>query len=129
MNETKSQFAKNPAAGESIFVQVQYDGKIQNSSVSTSGNATHPVWEFSASIFITDPEESINVKIMQDNYGTSDIIAESSVPIYELCHLKNYVRNMFPITKRRSPAGEIFLEGKFSPNQPELQSSRDDRFL
>lgn len=54
------------------------------------------------------------------------------MPIYELCNLKLTVRNLFPLSKRRSPAGEIYLEGKFSPNQqPEEFNARagpEDRY-
>lgn len=135
MNQTKSLFAKSQQNGDNIItVQVEYDGNVYNSTPSTSGNFTHPVWDHTFSIFLTDPEENILLKIMSEGVKGSEIIAESQIPVYELCNLKTTVRNLFPLSKRRSPAGEIYLEGKFSPNQLAAESNSyraagpDDRY-
>lgn len=134
MNQTKSLFAKNQQTGDSVTVQVEYDENIYHSTPSTSGNATHPVWDHTISIFITDPEQNILLKIMSESVKGSEIIAESQIPIYELCNLKTTVRNLFPLSKRRTSAGEIYLEGKFSPNQLAADSNSnraggpDDRY-
>ncbi len=77
MNETKSLFNRNPLAADSITVQVQYDGNIYNSLPSTSGNVTHPVWDHTISIFLTDLEENIVLKIMSESPRGSEIIAET----------------------------------------------------
>ena len=59
MNETKSQFTKNPGLIDNVYVQVQYEGKIYNSVNSTSNNVSHPVWNHNLVLFITDPKEPL----------------------------------------------------------------------
>ncbi|TNV82129.1 hypothetical protein FGO68_gene17020 [Halteria grandinella] len=81
----------------------------------------HPVWEETFNISVTSMGDEIFLQCFDDDVFGSDLIGETTFPIYKLCvpdgKTQSPGQQSYPLIYKNMKAGEIILETKYIPPQ------------